>query len=85
MFCMQKKYILLFSKHSSNFEKQVILIMISNGEKGQWHYLAAKKLLALLKEITSKHVDFYPLNCFHSFTTEKQTSVIFENKDFLRL
>ena len=30
------------SKHNSNCEKQVILLIISNGEK-QWHYLAAKK------------------------------------------
>ena len=65
-----------FSKHSSNCEKQVILIMISNGQEGQWHYLADKKLLALLKEITSKHIDFYSLNCFHSFATEKQPSHI---------
>ena len=29
------------SKHSSNREKQVILLMIPNGEK--WHYLEVKK------------------------------------------
>ena len=29
------------SKHNSNCEKQVINLMISNGEK-QWHYLAVK-------------------------------------------
>ena len=29
------------SKHNSNRKKQVILLMISNGEK--WHYLAVKK------------------------------------------
>ena len=48
--------------------------MISNGDKcvakseeQQWHYLAVKKLLALLRGITSKHHgDFYSLNCFHS-------------------
>ena len=33
------------SKHNSNREKQVILLIITNGEK--WHYLAVKKLLAL--------------------------------------
>ena len=38
--------------------------------EGRWHYLAVKKLLALLKEITSKHYgDFYCLNCIHSFRT----------------
>ena len=40
----------------------------SNGEK--WHYLAVKKLSALLRGITSKHHgDFYCLNYFHSFAT----------------
>ena len=42
------------SKHNSNREKQVIHIMISIG-KGQWHYLAVKILLALLRGITSKN------------------------------
>ena len=31
------------SKHDLTREKQVILLMISNGEK--WHYLTAKKLI----------------------------------------
>ena len=39
-----------------------------------WHYLAVKKLSALLRGITSKHHgDFYCLNCLHSFATEKET------------
>ena len=43
--------------------------MITDGEK--WHYLAVKKLSALLKGITSKHDgDFYCLNYFYSFKTE---------------
>ena len=33
------------SKHNSNRDKQVILLMISNGER--WHYLAVKKFSAL--------------------------------------
>ena len=41
-------------KHYSNREKQVLLLMIANGEG--WHYLAVKKLSALLKGITSKHI-----------------------------
>ena len=50
------------SKYNVNREKQRILLMIPNG-KG-WHYLAVKKLSALLRGITSKHhVDFYCLNC----------------------
>ena len=39
------------SKHNSDCEKKVILLMISSGEK--WHYLGVKKLTALLKGITS--------------------------------
>ena len=68
----EKIYPAYVSKHNSNREKQVILLMISNGEK--WHYLAVKKLSALLRGITSQHHgDFYCLNCFHSFATKKQT------------
>ena len=59
--------------------------MISNGEK-QWHYLAIKKLSALLREITSKHYGtFYCLNCLHSFATEKTLEShkkVCQNKDF---
>ena len=43
MFCMVKMkdiYSAYVSKNNSNREKQVILLMISNGEG--WHYLAAK-------------------------------------------
>ena len=54
------------SKYNLERENQVILLLISDGEK--WHYLAAKKLSALLRGITSKHEgDFYCLNCFYSF------------------
>ena len=72
------------SKHNSNREKQFILLMISIGEK--WHYLAVKKLSALLREITSKHHgDFYCLNYFHFFATENKLQLhkrTCENKDF---
>ena len=43
------------SNHNSTREKQIILLMISNDEKEGWHYLAVKKLSALLRGITSKH------------------------------
>ena len=57
------------SKYKSNREKQVILLMITDNKK--WHYLFVKRLSALLKGITSKHVrDLYCLNCIYSFTTE---------------
>ena len=69
----------------SNCEKQVILLMISNREK-QWHYLAVKKLSALLRGITSKNNgDFYRLNCLHFFRTKSQLESrkkVRENKDF---
>ena len=40
--------------------KEIILLMTPNGER--WHYIAVKKLLALLRAITSKyHGDFYCL------------------------
>ena len=58
------------SKINSNCEKE----MIPNEKKQIWHYLAVKKLSALLFRITSKHkVDFYCLNCLHSLRTEKKT------------
>ena len=68
-------------------EKQVILLMIPNGEirvaksegceaksekRRQRHYLAGKIPLALCRGITSKrHGDFYRLNCLRSFATVK--------------
>ena len=72
MFCiLKKKKYNITHKHNSNREKQVILLMISNGEK-QWHYLAVKKLSALLRGIASKHGGFYCLNCFCSFATKNK-------------
>ena len=67
-----KIYPAFVSKHNSNREKQVILLMISNGEE-LWHYLAVKNPSALLRGITSKHYgDFCCLNCLHSFAIEKK-------------
>ena len=43
------------SKHSSTSGKQIILLIILNEEKEGQHYLAVKKLSALLHAITSKH------------------------------
>ena len=72
------------SKHNSVCEKQVIILMIQNEEKS--HYLAAKELSALLREVTSKHHgDFHCLNCLHSFAREKKLEShkkVCENKDF---
>ena len=59
------------SKHNLTREKQVILLMISNGEN--WHYLVVKNLNGLLKGITSNHKeDFYRLNCFCAYSTRNK-------------
>ena len=67
----EKIYPAYASKHNSNREKQVIFLIISNGEK--WYYLGVKNLSALLRGITSKNKgDFYCLNCRHSFRTKNK-------------
>ena len=59
------------SKHNFARKNQVILLMITDGKK--WHYLVVKSVPALLRGITSNHNgDFYSLNCFHSYSTEKK-------------
>ena len=59
------------SKHNLTKEKQIILLMISNGEN--WHCLVVKSLSGLLTGITSNHKeDFYCLNCFHSYRTKNK-------------
>ena len=71
----EKIYPAYVSKHNSNGEKQVTLLVIANGEgrkakseRRRWHYLAVKKISALLRGIRSKNNnDFYFLNCLHSF------------------
>ena len=62
---MKEKEICLayISKINSNWEKQIILLMIPNEQKEGLHYLAVKKLSALLRGIVSKHDgDFYCLD-----------------------
>ena len=75
------------SKHNLTREKQVILLMISNGEN--WHYLTVKNLSTLLRGITSNHVgDFYCLNCFHSYRTKNKLKAhkkICENHDYCHI
>ena len=59
------------SKNNLTCNKQIIILMITDGEK--WHYLVVKKLSGLLKGITSTHEkDFYCLNCFHSYRTKNK-------------
>ena len=60
------------SKHNDKRDNQVILLMIAD-EISNWHYLAVKSTLGLLRGITSNHNgDFYCLNCLHSYTTEEK-------------
>ena len=59
------------SKHNLTWDKQVILLMITDGEK--WYYLVVKNLPGLLRGITSNHHgDFYCLNCFRSYRTKSK-------------
>ena len=71
------------SKHNLKRENQVILLMITDGEK--WHYLAVTKLFPLFRKIANHKEDFYFLNCFHSYRTEnklKKHKDVCENHDY---
>ena len=72
------------SQNNLNRKNQVILLIITDGEK--WHYLAVKSLSALFRGIKSNHKgDFYCLNCFQSYTTEnklKKHKKVCENHDY---
>ena len=75
------------SKHNLTREKQIILLIISNGEN--WHYLAIKSLSGLLTGITSNHKEeCYCLNCFHSYRTKNKLEAhkkICGNRDYCRV
>ena len=59
------------SKYNLTYDKQIILLMITDGEK--WHYLVVNNLSGLLRGITSNHYsDFHCLNCFHSYRTKNK-------------
>ena len=59
------------SKYNLIYNKQIILLMITDGEK--WHYLVVKNLSGLLRGITSNHnTDFYCLNCFCAYSTKNK-------------
>ena len=56
------------SKYNRKRESQVILLMVTDGEK--WHYLFVQSLSRLPYRITSNHHgDFYCLGFLHSFRT----------------
>ena len=75
MFCMLKKknhILLMFQNLIHIVKNKLFFLMIANRE--EWHYLAVKKLSALMKGITSKRCgDFYCLNCLHFFRAKQQT------------
>ena len=61
------------SKYNHERNDQIILLMITNDEGENWHYLTVKSTSKLLRGITSSHVgDFDCLNCFHSYTTKNK-------------
>ena len=85
------------SKYNRKRENQVVLLMITNGEK--WHYIALKSertddgfnrpirsLSRLFRGITWSHCgDFYCLNCLHSFRTDnalKKHEGLCDNNDY---
>ena len=72
------------SKNNLTQERQIILLMISDGQK--WHYLVVKNLSGLFRGITSNDKeDFYCLNCFHSYSTKIKPEAhkkICENHDY---
>ena len=82
MFCMlkKKKYIPLMFQNI-NRKKQLVLLMIPNGEV--WHDLAVKKLSALLKVITSKlKGDFY---CLIDFISLEQKTNLNRIKQYVKI
>ena len=86
MFNMLKICPVYVSKHNSNRQKQVILLMIPT-EKDC--IIFSKKLSELLRGLTSKNDgDFHCLNCLHCFRTKNKLEShkkICENKDFVTL
>ena len=80
----RKIHVAYKSKHNLTCDKQVILLMISNGEN--WHYLTVKNLPGLHRGIKSSHKqDFYCLNCFHLYRTKNKLEAhkkICENHDY---
>ena len=72
------------SKYNLTRENQVILLMITDGEK--LHSLDVKSLSALFRRITgNNNGDFYCLNFFQSYTTEnklKKYKKVPENYDY---
>ena len=60
------------SKHNNERDTHVNLLMVTDGTSNCL-CLAVKSISGLLRGITSNHNgEFYYLNCFHAYTTEKK-------------
>ena len=76
------------SKHNLTYEKQIILLMITDVEK--WHYTAVTRLSGLLRGVTgNNNGDFYCYcYCFHAYKTgnklEKRKKIC-ENHDYCQV
>ena len=58
------------SKYYHKRDNKVNLLMITDDDDENWHYLAVKSISALFREITTNNnADYHCLNCFHSFCT----------------
>ena len=58
-----------------NRKKQVILLMIPNGQG--WYYLAVNKLSALSRgTMSNNHGDAHFLDCLYSFATKRNLNLI---------
>ena len=72
------------SRYNLTYEEQVILLMITYGEK--WYYLTVKNFSGLLRGITSsQYGDFHCLNCFRSYRTKSKLELhkkIRKNHDY---
>ena len=67
----RKIHVAYKSKHNLTRENQIILLMITGGEK--WHYRTVKNLSGLLRGIISNHKeDFHCLNCFCAYSTKNK-------------
>ena len=75
------------SKNNLTHDQQIILLMITNGEK--WQYLMVKNLPGLLRGITSNHCcDFHCFNSFRSYRTKRKLELhkkICENHDYCKV
>ena len=80
----RKIHVAYKSKHNLTHENQIILLMITDGEKR--YYRMVKNLSGLLRGITNNHAgDFYCLNCFYAYSTKNKFEAhkkICENHDY---